>query len=790
MTQLTIPQNAYTDAPELHPNLLVASVQLLGWFIFHPSAWRNYVARIDPDLPPDFCLAELKNVHWHEAKLRRLLLMGYVIWPFLSSLIVTLTVWVFAEQISISGLTLGLVFSLSFALTLGLADGLALGLAFGLVFDLVFGLEGGLAKGLKFGLAFSVRNGLVSGISAATLFSLFYTLAKRFAGSWAGTIAGTLGMTGIFLFGLTQGTFDWIQILLSLMVAVLGLTQSFWHPVLSYPLIAVWNFLLYRIDQSRNDNHSSLLHWHSAFWDEYQRLPLFGLDDHLVLAAERNPLEGQAAISYLTTSRQRWAVQAAQIELDARQLERCADAKAIGGAHRSLAPGQLEGPASFLFRSFSRISQDVEATLQQESKYNQRIRLKVIEESVNSLSRDLTRSSEQYAVRFQPIAIRWRDLIANHGAMLTTAVEARQEIDHPYIIGVPLSVDQQIFVGRIDITARIEQLLLDRLRPPLLLYGQRRMGKTSLLNNLGRLLSSTMIPLFVDLQGAVAATDHAGLLANVARDMSKSASERRDLTLPPLSRESLVHDPFSRFSEWLDEVEQTLGQNIGLLALDEFEALDGALTKGKFDETSIFGILRNLIQHRPRFKVLLAGSHTFEELQRWASYLINVQVVRLSYLKEAEARQLIEQPVKDFALRYEPEACQRVLAITHGHPFLLQLLCSEIVTLKNEQAPEVRRLAHVADIEAAIPEALSSGSFFFADIESNQVDAAGLSVLRFVAAHGEKVVVSREVLTRQFSDNLDQALALPMKRELLEQVDGGYRFQVELIRRWFVRQGA
>ncbi len=116
-------------------------------------------------------------------------------------------------------------------------------------------------------------------------------------------------------------------------------------------------------------------------------------------------------------------------------------------------------------------------------------------------------------------------------------------------------------------------------------------------------------------------------------------------------------------------------------------------------------------------------------------------------------------------------------------------MCAEIVALKNEQAPSVRRLAHLRDVEAAVPEALSHGSLFFADIERNQVDTAGLSLLRFIASHGENVVVNRKILTRQFSDNLDQALALPMKRELLEQVDGGYRFQVELIRRWFVQQG-
>lgn len=63
--------------------------------------------------------------------------------------------------------------------------------------------------------------------------------------------------------------------------------------------------------------------------------------------------------------------------------------------------------------------------------------------------------------------------------------------------------------GRSDIVARIEQLLLDRRRPPLLLYGQRRVGRTSLLRNLGRLLPRTIAPLFVDGQRVALAGDYA-----------------------------------------------------------------------------------------------------------------------------------------------------------------------------------------------------------------------------------------------------------------------------------------
>jgi len=86
-----------------------------------------------------------------------------------------------------------------------------------------------------------------------------------------------------------------------------------------------------------------------------------------------------------------------------------------------------------------------------------------------------------------------------------------------------------------------------------------------------------------------------------------------------------------------------------------------------------------------------------------------------------------------------------------------------------------------------VPEALSHGSFFFADIQQNQVDATGLALLRFLATQGEGALVSRQALAPHFPDELDRTLDLPARRELIEPADGGYRFQVELIRRWFAQ---
>lgn len=560
---------------------------------------------------------------------------------------------------------------------------------------------------------------------------------------------------------------------------------------LLYPCYLVWNTLLFYAEQRQPPGQLPLLRWHSAFWDKYQRFPLFGLDDHLVFVAERHPAAGQAAIYDLANGPQRWAAQVAQIELYARQLERCADIETIRRTHLSLVTSELTGAANTLLRIFSEYSRDLEAALSQPTAYHQRLALSAAEKRLDNLQRELTLSNEPYAVRFYPVATRWYQIVTDYRRQLAQVAELNQEIDNPYIFGVPLTEQQEIFVGRTDIVARIEQLLLDRQRPPLLLYGQRRMGKTSLLQNLAHSLPSTLVPLYVDGETISGVSDYPDFLYNVAKEVSRSAN-RQNLTLPALPREAIAINPFTCFNEWLDRVEQTLtgqGRQMALLALDEFEALNDVLNKEHFDEYDILRLLRHLIQHRPYFKLLLAGSHTFEEFRDWAGYLINTQVVQVSYLEQEEARQLIEQPVKTFTLQYEAEATQRILELTRGHPYLIQLLCYELVTLKNKQAPSLRQLARLADVEAAGLTALNRGSFFFTDIEQNQVNPEGQNLLRFLARQGERVPLSQEVMIRHFgsSDDLDQILNLLIRRDLIEPIDGGYCFQVELIRRWFAR---
>ncbi|MEK7991756.1 MAG: hypothetical protein VSS52_012170 [Thiotrichaceae bacterium] len=646
---------------------------------------------------------------------------------------------------------------------------------------------------------YSISNAIIGNIHASVenamlysvLFTFPYVFAKNIANTWAGVIAGIVGSAGTYVvFAISTGQYDSEILIGSVILAFFaGSTFNWWRPVILYPFVSAWNLLLYHTDEKRHNSQTSLLYYHSAFWDEHQHWPLFGLENYIVLVAERNPKEGKQLIDYLSKTKQSWAAQEAQIELDALRLQACDNVKSISQAYRQLAAGELSGPASALLRTFSRLSRDVEAALSQESNYNKRLALDAIEERLDGLLRELTRSSELYAQRFRPIAEVWRQKLADYAKELTAVVESRQEINNPYIIGVPLTEHQEIFVGRSDVSANIEQLLLEKRCPPLLLYGQRRTGKTSLLNNLGKLLPSTIIPLFVDLQGpASLAKEYSSFLYNIGRAMTTSAKRHRELIFPVLDRKLLNEDPFTVFDEWLDEIERTITpEQTILLTLDEFSTLEHAFSKGYLDENSVLGMIRHIIQHRPRFKLLLSGSNTIDEFERWASYLINVRTVHLSFLQANEALQLIEQPVKNFELLYTDEASQRVMQITNCHPALIQLVCAEIVSLKNKQHVEERRLAHFEDAEAAIPGALQHGRFFFADISNNQITPDSLVLLKFIAEQGEAKVLDEAWLRAQYPDNFEQCIDNLLQRELIIRLGNGYRFQVELIRHWFLR---
>ena len=166
-------KNAHTDAPDLHPNLILGSLHLLFWLFFHPSAWRNYIVRIDPTLQPDFTLVELSRAQWRIPALRRLLAQSYLMLPLLVGLPVGLILWI--KGVPPESLVTPVAYVVAISLTLGLM--------LGAVISVAGGVTSGVMVGLAVGVVASLTSGDLSRIAIPTAISIAIGAAGGIASS-------------------------------------------------------------------------------------------------------------------------------------------------------------------------------------------------------------------------------------------------------------------------------------------------------------------------------------------------------------------------------------------------------------------------------------------------------------------------------------------------------------------------------------------------------------------------------------------------------------------------------
>jgi hypothetical protein len=155
-------------------------------------------------------------------------------------------------------------------------------------------------------------------------------------------------------------------------------------------------------------------------------------------------------------------------------------------------------------------------------------------------------------------------------------------------------------------------------------------------------------------------------------------------------------------------------------------------------------------------------------------------VLKIGNLKEDEARELIVQPIENFPLEYEPAAVDRMIAVTGCQPYLVQATCRDLVNMLNEQN---RTRATLADAERALDSVLTTGALYFQELwRGRDTDDAQRAVMRAVATNQDLTGLGD-------LSGLNAALRKLVHRDIFMETGDGYRFRVELVRRWVERQG-
>ncbi|MBI1299073.1 AAA family ATPase [bacterium] len=363
-----------------------------------------------------------------------------------------------------------------------------------------------------------------------------------------------------------------------------------------------------------------------------------------------------------------------------------------------------------------------------------------------------------------------------------------QAIPNPYVTGAPLRAESPLFVGRSRERTFLHAALNKKAETPsVLLTGPKRMGKTSLLFQLPRLLGDAFVPVYVDVQGIGYDIGLGNLLLDIAVEIAQSVG------LPPPTPETLNGNGDVFFAQhFLPQVRTALGTRRLVLVFDEFEELVQRVAGGILGE-DVFSYLRHLMQHEAQLAWVFAGTQRLADLSApyWLSLFSGAVHSRVGMLDADDARRLIQEPVTGL-LTYDDLAVDKILRLTGGHPYFTQVLCHALVLDANRAR---RTLVTAEDVDAAMDKTMEMAEAHLLALW-RELDGVEREVAVLVARlHDHAAPFSVEAAAQhsatQPPDQIDGTLTHLLRRDVLAvDAHGRYRFVMELQRQWIVRQVA
>ncbi|MCX7841080.1 MAG: ATP-binding protein [Anaerolineae bacterium] len=283
---------------------------------------------------------------------------------------------------------------------------------------------------------------------------------------------------------------------------------------------------------------------------------------------------------------------------------------------------------------------------------------------------------------------------------------------NPYIAGKALN-DSRGFFGREDVFRLVETVLSSPDQNSVVLFGQRRIGKTSILLNLRlRLPSPPFISVYFDLMDCARKS-----LAEVLYELAVKIAQ--ELELPYPSRKDFDDEGYWFRANFLSTVYTKLGDKRLVLLFDEFDVLEIGQEEQLSPNASarlFFPYLRSLMANESRVGFVFAIGRKAEDLGiEFKATFKASRYHRISVLDEEAARALVRQAEHEGTLRFTNDAVTRILALTARHPLFTQLVCQLIFerAYSSFSSSEGTPTVSVSDVDAVIPKVLEAGQNIF-----------------------------------------------------------------------------
>jgi AAA+ ATPase superfamily predicted ATPase len=274
-----------------------------------------------------------------------------------------------------------------------------------------------------------------------------------------------------------------------------------------------------------------------------------------------------------------------------------------------------------------------------------------------------------------------------------------------YIAGNAVK-SEKMFFGRDEIFSSLHaHLLSEHANRPILIYGQRRMGKTSVLHQMERRLNAHgqgYLTVLIDWQGfTLRGVDN--FWYELADAIHWKLSDQYQL--PSFSESISSLDAHHLFCHhFLPMVLSSIGPRRLVLMFDESLRLEEVMREERLPK-SIFDDLLTLMEQQRQISFIYSLACVVSNLLPEHKAIFKVALsLHVTFLNEKAARALVTEPVAKF-YEFDEDAIDYLLALTSRHAYFTQMLCSALFFRWKWQ--QLTRIT-AADVFALLNDAINS----------------------------------------------------------------------------------
>lgn len=397
------------------------------------------------------------------------------------------------------------------------------------------------------------------------------------------------------------------------------------------------------------------------------------------------------------------------------------------------------------------------------------------------------------------------------------------EIDNPYspiADGGPVPVTSNMFYGRDGFISEVAKSILNSPSKQIIIYGQKRCGKSSVMLHLKEKLMETnnMFCIFFSMGDIINNLSETSFYHKILSSIKTELEfiEFDGGTIPEFDIPTYADfknededNPLNTFTKYMIKFKLSCKKTDGwedknlVVMIDEFTYLYTEIKKGNISP-SIMKQWKAVTQNeRAQFSVVLVGQDVVPSFKReeYASNAFGViQDIRLTYLEEQPARELIEKPILDTngESRYIGNAVTRILEYTSRNPYYIQIFCARLVNFMNKNKSikvteaDVNEVAHsfvVGDQALEIDKfdnLIRAGeSEDLQEVPETEI----IAILRQIAIGTKNITYCKraDITTDYGEEEENRVLQHLEDREVLEKkADDNYKIQVKLFQEWLL----